>query len=184
MLRKFIFGYTRDHLIQRAVLLIVILTLSIECSFQEPTISQVLLEKEKAAPPNTEQVDIDAYTLHKINTIIQDISNKKDLSQREKLSMISARFLGTPYQSNRLHGSENIPEELIVDFRGLDCFTYLDYVVALQGSHSQQEFFSNLVKTRYIDGEISFYKRKHFFTDWANRELKIAEDCFAAQNCD
>ena len=179
MFRPFIFSYTAQQITQRGLLLIVILTLSIECGFQEPAISAVLKGEEGTLRHTPEQVNTDAYTLHKINTIIQDISNKPDLNQRNKLSMISEKFLGTPYQSNRLHGSEYIPEELIVDFRGLDCFTYLDYVVALQESHSQQDFFRNIVKTRYINSEVTFYKRKHFFTDWANREEIIAQDMTA-----
>lgn len=179
MFMKSISGYNEKKITQWGLLLIVIMALSIDCSFQEPIISPVLQEKEQIITPGDDVIDVDAYTLHKINTLIQNISNKKHLSQSEQLSMISAKFLGTPYQSNHLHGSENTREKLIVDFRGLDCFTYLDYVITLQKSHSQQDFFKNIVSTRYIDSEISFYKRKHFFTDWANRELKIADDITA-----
>lgn len=162
---------------QKLILLIVIFTLSIECRFQEPTLLPSSAEKEY--PRNSEKINIDAYTLHKINLIIQDISNKKNLSQNDKIALISAKFLGTPYQGHRLSGSSDASEELVVDFRGLDCFTYLDYVVALQASHSQSDFFKNIVATRYIQGDISFQNRKHFFTDWANRENKIAEDITA-----
>lgn len=170
------FIYSIERIMQGGVLLSIIFTLSIECRFQEPTISPLSQKKEDVAIPFPERANIDAYTLHKINSIIQDVSNKKDLSQGDKLSMISARFLGTPYQSNRLHGSERIPEQLVIDFRSVDCFTYLDYVVALQASHSPHEFFTNIVNTRYINSEIHFYKRKHFFTDWANSQRPIAED--------
>lgn len=177
MFREFIFGRMTEGNMQKIILLIVIFTLSIECRFQEPNISTELQGREKNTVLDT--MNIDAYTLHKVNTIIQDISNNEELSPSEKISLISARFLGTPYQGNRLYGSDELPEELVVDFRGLDCFTYLDYVVALHTSHSQDYFLKTIVKTRYINGDISFYNRKHFFTDWANREHKIAEDITA-----
>ncbi|MCS3432947.1 DUF1460 domain-containing protein [Klebsiella sp. BIGb0407] len=159
---------------QKLVFLIIIFALSIECRFQEPIIAAASQKKEPVIIPET--TNIDAYTLHKINTIIQSISNDELLSQSKKISLISEKFLGTPYQSNTLDGSDIKPEKLIINFKGLDCFTYLDYVVALHISHSQNDFLKNIIKTRYIDANISFYNRKHFFTDWANREYKIAED--------
>lgn len=158
----------------KLILPIIIFALSIECGFQDPVIAAVPQEKEQVIIPKT--TNIDAFTLHKINTIIQDISNNKILNQSEKISLISEKFLGTPYQSNMLDGSDSKPERLVIDFRGLDCFTYLDYVIALHASHSQSDFLNNIVKTRYIDDDVSFYNRKHFFTDWANREYKVAED--------
>jgi len=177
MFRKFIFSHLTEGYMQKLILFIVIFALSIECSFQEPTIPTVLQEKEQEPVPDV--INIDAYTLHKINILIKDISNKKNLSQSDRISLISARFLGTPYQGNRLYGSNDIIEELVIDFRGLDCFTYLDYVAALQTSHSQNDFLKKIVKTRYVNGNISFDNRKHFFTDWANREYSIAEDITA-----
>ncbi len=63
-----------------------------------------------------------------------------------------------------LHGSEKTPEKLIIDFRGLDCFTYLDYVEALRKSTSLKEFINNVIRTHYIKGNVHFLNRKHFFT--------------------
>ncbi len=159
---------------QKLIFFIIIFALSIECRFQEPIIATMSQEKTQVTLPDT--INIDAYTLHKINTITQDISNNKTLSQNEKISLISAKFLGAPYQKNMLNGSGTTPETLIVDFRGLDCITYLDYVLALHMSHSENDFLQNIVKVRYINGDIHFYSRRHFFTDWANREDRIAED--------
>lgn len=159
---------------QKLIFLIIVFALSIECRFQEPIIPTMPQEKEYVIFPD--EINIDAYTLHKINTIIQDISNDKTLSQNEKIALISARFLGTPYRGNILEGSDTSPETLTIDFRGLDCITYLDYVIALHMSHSEKDFLNNIIKIRYINSDISFYSRRHFFTDWANHEYKIAED--------
>jgi len=159
---------------EKLIFLIIIFTLSIECRFQEPIIAKMPHEKEHVTFPD--EINIDAYTLHKINTIIHDISNDKTLSQNEKIALISAKFLGTPYQGNRLEGSATTSEILTIDFRGLDCITYLDYVIALHMSHSEKDFLYNIIKIRYINSDISFYSRRHFFTDRANREYQIAEN--------
>lgn len=60
----------------------------------------------------------------------------------------------------------------MIDFRGLDCFTYIDYVEALSTARSEGEFVQRLVDIRYVDGNIAFPQRKHFFTDWAQRPKK------------
>lgn len=159
---------------QKLIFFIIVFALSIECRFQESIIATMSQEKEQVSLPDT--INIDAYTLYKINTIIQDISNDKALSQSEKISLISAKFLGTPYQKNMLDGSDNTPDTLSIDFRWLDCITYLDYVIALHMSHSENDFLNNIVKVRYINSDLSFYNRRHFFTDWANREYRMAED--------
>lgn len=177
MFRKYTFGRIMEKSTQRVTLFIVIFALSTECSFQEPTFPDLPDEQETAYVPTP--THIDGYTLYKINTILQELANRPTLSHSERITFISEKFLGTPYQGHRLHGSEEIPEKLVVDFRGLDCFTYLDYVAALYASHSQDEFFKNIVKTRYVDSDIRFDKRKHFFTDWANSRAKTAEDITA-----
>ena len=62
------------------------------------------------------------------------------------VDLISREFLGTPYLANRLIGSQSTPEQLVIDFRGLDCFTYIDYVEALSTARSEGEFVQRLVR--------------------------------------
>lgn len=178
MFRKYTLGRVMEKSTQRVALFIVIFALSTECSFQEPTFPDLQEEQEATYVPAP--TGIDGYTLYKINTILQELKNRPALSNSERIAFISEKFLGTPYQSHRLQGSEETPEKLVVDFRGLDCFTYLDYVAALYASHSQDEFFKNIVKTRYVNSEVKFDKRKHFFTDWANSRPHTAEDITAS----
>lgn len=99
------------------------------------------------------------------------------IAKSESIELLSRTFLGTPYQANRLVGSATVPEQLVIDFRGLDCFTYLDYVEALARSSGaseatgnaagRDEFVANLIDVRYTGRQIDFAHRKHFFTDWA-----------------
>jgi len=104
---------------------------------------------------------------------------------REKIIReASQSFLGTPYQANILIGSASQPEQMVVNLHGVDCFTFLDYVHTLSRLGSEADFLNQLVKTRYKDGEISFVKRKHFFTDWYASMPQNALDVTAAVSPD
>ncbi|UNE53721.1 DUF1460 domain-containing protein [Bartonella machadoae] len=148
------------------------------CDFQSSEGKKETTEN-KTETQQKKQVNLDPYTLEKLNVLLKERSKIDKHETGKIIDFLSGAFLGTPYQANMLHGSKTVPEELIIDFRGLDCFTYLDYVEALRKSTSQTEFINNVIQTRYVDGNISFLKRKHFFTDWAYREKKLATDITA-----
>jgi hypothetical protein len=84
----------------------------------------------------------------------------------DAINRVSSAFLGTPYQANTLIGGASISEELVANFNGVDCFTFLDYVEALFRSHDQTSFRDNLVRIRYAEGKVDFLSRRHFFSDW------------------
>ncbi|ETS29690.1 hypothetical protein BB987_02115 [Photorhabdus temperata] len=126
---------------------------------------------------HSKPVDIDSYTSKKINDIIENqIKPGNKDNPGEMIKNISYQFINTPYVANKLVGSPTEPEKLVIDFSGLDCFTFLDYVESLRKSNDQQDFIKNLIQTRYIDEKISFLQRKHFFTDWSTREKLNAKD--------
>ncbi|WP_272677665.1 MULTISPECIES: DUF1460 domain-containing protein [unclassified Providencia] len=119
-------------------------------------------------------------TKQKINDIINnDVIPNQTLSYDEKINRISATFLGTPYVANTLIGGPEQQETLVANFEGVDCFTYLDYVVALSLSNNEKSFLNSLVNTRYKDSQVTYYKRKHFFTDWYAVAPKNAIDVTA-----
>ncbi|MBD8804955.1 DUF1460 domain-containing protein [Pseudomonas syringae] len=125
--------------------------------------------------------NLDVYTSKKLNSIWEAKARGLFFDKGQMIDFISEKFLGTPYRADMLQGSENITEQLVIDFRGLDCFTYLDYVEALRKSTSQQTFVRNLIRTRYHDGDVDFLKRKHFFTDWAYSKMATLADDITAQ---
>jgi hypothetical protein len=93
-------------------------------------------------------------------------SNKiRDLGER--IDFLSGKFLNSKYEDSTLVGDVNHPEELVIDLEGMDCFTYIDYVEAMQLSDNYQMFVDNVQRIRYQSGDIDFRKRNHFFTDWA-----------------
>lgn len=124
-------------------------------------------------------LNMDGYTASKLDALLKERSaiNPEDIGQMNNL--ISREFLGRPYSANRLQGSATTPEALVVDFRGLDCFTYLDYVEALRKSNNEADFFKNLIQTRYVNGNLDYLHRRHFFTDWSQAEQKLADDVTA-----
>ena len=87
----------------------------------------------------------------------------------------SGLFLGNPYVANRLIGSSDTQEQLVVDFGGLDCFTYLDYVESLRRATSVHHFIENLMHTRYVNGEVNYLTRKHFFSDWVHGDSRVSD---------
>ncbi|WP_024679139.1 DUF1460 domain-containing protein [Pseudomonas syringae] len=125
--------------------------------------------------------NLDAYTSKKLDAVLEARANKSYLDKGQLIDLVSGAFLGTPYRSNMLVGTENVPEQLVIDFRGLDCFAYLDYVEALRRSTSQQDFVRNLVQVRYKGGDVDFLNRKHFFTDWAYGTTHPVADDITAQ---
>lgn len=96
--------------------------------------------------------------------------------QGERISQISAAFLGIPYQADTLIGSPDTPEALVINFSSVDCFTLLEYVQALSRSHDRASFEANLIRTRYAEGEMSYLKRRHFFSDWFAGNPRNADD--------
>jgi hypothetical protein len=79
---------------------------------------------------------------------------------------ISEKFLGTPYRADTLIGGPGHPEQLVIRFDAVDCFTFLDNVEALRRSKTPAEFRQRLAEVRYRDGVVAWDHRRHFFTDW------------------
>ncbi|MBU9163752.1 DUF1460 domain-containing protein [Burkholderia multivorans] len=97
----------------------------------------------------------------------------------QAIDRMSRALLGTPYRDGTLIGSPTVPEQLVVDLQGVDCFTFADYVEALRKSTTRMAFMLNLIDTRYVDGEVTYLRRKHFFTDWAYRPFRNVDDITA-----
>jgi hypothetical protein len=67
--------------------------------------------------------------------------------------MISEEFLGIPYRGFTLVGDREIPERLVIDLEGMDCFTFLDYVEAIRLSRSADDFPHALIGVRYREAQ-------------------------------
>ena len=103
--------------------------------------------------------------------------NNDSLFLEKDIKKLSSKFLGVKYVSHAL-SNNNINsqrENLIIDFDALDCFTYIDTIEALKGSHDKISFVNSLIDTRYKSGKITYENRNHFFSDWieSNRMIDI-----------
>ncbi|MGB7293453.1 MAG: N-acetylmuramoyl-L-alanine amidase-like domain-containing protein [Thermodesulfobacteriota bacterium] len=106
-----------------------------------------------------------SWTEKDLNSIMEQSSKIQDVGER--IDFLSGKFLNTEYEESTLVGDINHPEELVINLEGMDCFTYIDYVEAMQLSASYPMFVDNIQRIRYESGEVDFRKRNHFFTDWA-----------------
>lgn len=117
---------------------------------------------------NSHASDIDItwgeWSEEKINKLLKDSASID--SKVDRIDYISEKFLGTSYKENTLTGSSEQNEVLTVNFDGMDCFTYLDYVEALSISDNFKGFLKNLRNVRYKESLVDYKKRRHFFSDW------------------
>lgn len=107
---------------------------------------------------------------------LQDIIAEKPEPVSEQIDFLSEKFLGTPYEADTLTGDINTAEVFTVNLKGMDCFTYIDYVEALRLSETENKFDPNLKSIRYKDGKVSFKNRNHFFSDWPIRNSENIVD--------
>ena len=111
--------------------------------------------------------------MHDVFTLLKD---NKDKTDAEKIEIVSGYFLDTPYVANRLVGSNTQPEELVIALNELDCFTFLDYIETFKRSKNEEDFVNQLKTVRYINGNVEYLSRKHFYSDWYSENQILATD--------
>ncbi len=97
----------------------------------------------------------------------------KSLSEKplnEIIVEIGKSFLGTEYVAYT--AEKEGEEQLVINFSGLDCTTFLETSLALarcikQNKFSFEDYQKELTFIRYRDGKIDRYpSRLHYFSDW------------------
>jgi len=92
------------------------------------------------------------------------------LPMENRVVEVAKMLMQTPYVGGTLEGNEK--EQLVVNFRELDCTTYLENVVVLSKTLSREnvqagDFLKELETLRYRDGKLDGYSsRLHYFSDW------------------
>lgn len=109
-------------------------------------------------------IKLGKWSVEELERLMEEASSLLGMGPR--IERISRMFLGTPYRASTLIGSDRIPERLVIDLEGVDCFTLIDYVEAMRLSRSLPDFRDALIRVRYREGRVSFKRRNHFFTDW------------------
>ena len=109
----------------------------------------------------------------------------------EAMAALGRTFVGTPYEPHTLDPPG--PERLVIGFRGLDCVTFVESVLALarfvhepgareileRRGEAEERYERILTRIRYRGGALNGYaSRLHYFSDWiADGEAKgLVED--------
>ena len=118
-------------------------------------------------------VDLGPWDEQGLSHLITEAGKVADIGTR--IGMISEAFLGMPYEGHPLIGDAETPEQFVVYLSGVDCVTFVDYVVALAYARDLDGFYNVLRRMRYRDGHVSFLNRNHFFTQWISRNPEVVD---------
>jgi len=114
-----------------------------------------------------------------------ELAVDKNLAEKpigDVIAEVGKSFIGTDYLSHGLEKDGD--EQLVINFTGLDCTTFLENTLVLsrcikQGKTIFEDYIKELQLVRYRDGVIDQYpSRLHYFSDWIYDNVKkgIVED--------
>ncbi len=119
-------------------------------------------------------IDLGEWENDSLNNLIFESKRHKRISDR--IDYISGKFIGTYYEANTLIGDKNLNEKLVINLAGVDCFTFLDYILSFALSSDINDFYRKLRLVRYQLGDINFKKRNHFFSQWIKNNSNYLSD--------
>lgn len=102
-------------------------------------------------------------------TLLEEAQKIPDIGQR--MIFLARSFLGVPTKKRIL--TQMGPEQLVVNFEGMNCLTFVENMLALAYGENYEAFLKHLRLIRYKNGLIDYADRNHYMTmDWipANRE--------------
>jgi hypothetical protein len=128
-------------------------------------------------------IELGKFSEYGLDQIIHKGSEIMDIPKR--IDFLSTEFLGIDYAESTLIGDKDTPEVFVINLRGVDCLTFVEYIEAMLLSDSFSAFESNLRKVRYKYGIVEFANRNHFFSDWIVHNAELVYDIteeFGGQN--
>lgn len=119
--------------------------------------------------------------ISRINSLLREASQLKE-KPKSWMLWFGKKFIGVPYVGGTLDRAGE--EKLVINTSELDCTTFVEIVTALtrcmsgNGKRDFSDFCRQLQHVRYINGEIAYEKRQHYFTVWIsdNAEEGIVTD--------
>lgn len=98
---------------------------------------------------------------------------------QERLEFFSALQVGSPYISNGPMGEgalAKIERKPRINMDGFDCVTFIEHVMALAYAKQSVDILPKLNSIRYLNGEVAYEKRNHFFVeDWLKNNKAYVE---------
>ncbi|MAG45687.1 MAG: hypothetical protein CMH63_02875 [Nanoarchaeota archaeon] len=119
-------------------------------------------------------IDFGKWNNGRLDSLIKNSKDYEDSGDR--FDFISRKFLGIPYEGHTLIGDVGLKEKLVVNLEGMDCFTYLDYMMALTHAEDSEDFIEKVKKVRYEDGDVDYSKRNHYLSFWLKNNPEYVED--------
>ena len=90
----------------------------------------------------------------------------------QALVQLARRYLGLPFKEFSLDGGPK--EQLLLDLSQFDCFLLVEQLLALSNSRKVdtqtegvERFGAHVRRLRYVDGEVDYCRRQHYFSRWA-----------------
>ena len=111
----------------------------------------------------------------RINSLLREASQLKE-KPKSWMLWFGKKFIGVPYVGGTLDRAEE--EKLVINTSELDCTTFVEIVTALtrcmsgNGKRDFSDFCRQLQHVRYINGEIAYEKRQHYFTVWISDNVE------------
>ncbi len=108
--------------------------------------------------------------------IVDMLAKAKDVAPGTNLMMYFGRmFIDKPYVGFTL--DQELEESLVINIKGVDCTTYVEYVLALticaERNITDFDGFCNVLReVRYIGGKVAYTARQHYFTIWMEDNVK------------
>lgn len=104
----------------------------------------------------------------RIVTLLREAAALKS-KPRSWMVWFGKKFTGVPYVAGTLDRAS--AEKLVVNTRELDCTTFVETVTALTLCASEHattfsSFCRHLNRVRYVQGEVAYVKRQHYFMVW------------------
>ena len=92
----------------------------------------------------------------------------------DTILFFAKKFIGFPYVAFTL--DQDLEESLVINTKGVDCTTYVENVMALvlcTKNHltSFKDFCHVLKHVRYVNGEVGYTTRQHYFTYWISDNI-------------
>ncbi|RUT73096.1 N-acetylmuramoyl-L-alanine amidase-like domain-containing protein [Ancylomarina longa] len=160
-------------------ILSVLVLFLISCQAKKSAKDNVKTKKEISFEDSTDQAIFNSFKeIAKENAL-------DSLALDARVIEVAKMFMQTPYVGGTLESDGK--EKLVVNFRELDCTTYLENVVALskimqKDNFQDADFLKELEHLRYRNGKLSDYaSRLHYFSDWIyeNEKKGIVENITA-----
>lgn len=110
-----------------------------------------------------------------IKQLYHSLHNKPISSLTQRITSISAQFIGKPYEISPLGESTQDHYDQFPLYRtdAFDCVTFVETVVALALANNPETFKQYINQIRYKNGHVSFIDRNHFQDlDWNQNNQK------------